>query len=227
MANKITAVVTVTTEYEYEDYSFSYYGTTKRIYTMTDAEGTVYVWKTTGFLQYKTGEKNQYGDDVEIVAHKNDRVEITGTVKGQTEYKGQPQTELTRVKVTKIIEQADAEPEETLEDKKRRQLDALGANDLIWESMPYRQYKMHYSDCETVAGSFIKDNHGVSTVDVIIKEGRLKNSGTRGRRFATYIFESEDGEHQASYYAVDSEHAYERCIKENPGIEWEMKMIIR
>lgn len=43
MANKITAVVTVTTEYEYEDYSFSYYGTTKRIYTMTDAEGTVYV----------------------------------------------------------------------------------------------------------------------------------------------------------------------------------------
>ena len=126
MANKITAVVTVTTEYEYEDYSFSYYGTTKRIYTMTDAEGTVYVWKTTGFLQYKTGEKNQYGDDVEIVAHKNDRVEITGTVKGQTEYKGQPQTELTRVKVTKIIEQADAEPEETLEDNLDSIANALG-----------------------------------------------------------------------------------------------------
>ena len=48
------------------------------------------------------------------------------------------------------------------------------------ETMLYRRYKQHFSDCETVAGSYDKNN---KTIEVMLPEGRLKPSGVRGKSF--------------------------------------------
>jgi hypothetical protein len=57
--------------------------------------------------------------------------------------------------------------------------------------MPYRQYKEHYSDCETVIDSY-EDRNGNKVIKVIIREGRLKNSGVRGKHFSGYEVEFKD-----------------------------------
>lgn len=48
------------------------------------------------------------------------------------------------------------------------------------ETMLYRRYKQHFSDCEIIAGSYDKE---LKTIDVIIPEGRMKKSGVRGKTF--------------------------------------------
>lgn len=48
------------------------------------------------------------------------------------------------------------------------------------ERMHYGKYKQHYADCETVTGSYDKET---KTIDVIIPNGRMKPSGTRGQSF--------------------------------------------
>lgn len=52
--------------------------------------------------------------------------------------------------------------------------------------MKYKAYKEHYSDCETVYDSYDKGN---KSIEVIIPEGRMKNSGVRGKKFYYYTFE--------------------------------------
>ena len=49
--------------------------------------------------------------------------------------------------------------------------------------MAYRNYKKHYSDCETVPGTYDK---GTKTIEVIVPDGRMKPSGVRGECFSTY-----------------------------------------
>ena len=49
--------------------------------------------------------------------------------------------------------------------------------------MHYSQYKNHYSDCQTVPGSYDKVT---KSVEVILPEGRVKPSGVRGKRFHGY-----------------------------------------
>lgn len=48
------------------------------------------------------------------------------------------------------------------------------------ETMLYGRYKQHFSDCETVAGSYDKNR---KTIEVMIPEGRMKPSGVRGQSF--------------------------------------------
>ena len=48
------------------------------------------------------------------------------------------------------------------------------------ETMLYRRYKQHYADCETVAGSYDKEH---KTIKVLIPDGRMKPSGTRGHSY--------------------------------------------
>lgn len=48
------------------------------------------------------------------------------------------------------------------------------------ETMLYRRYKQHFSDCETVAGSYDKKR---KTIEVLLPEGRLKPSGVRGQSY--------------------------------------------
>jgi len=46
--------------------------------------------------------------------------------------------------------------------------------------MLYRRYKQHFADCETVVGSYDKNN---KTIEVMLPDGRLKPSGVRGQTF--------------------------------------------
>ena len=84
--------------------------------------------------------------------------------------------------------------------------------------MPYKQYKEHYSDCETVIDSFETHRDRPATIKVIIREGRLKASGVRGQHFYWFVFEITEGDEkfESSYYAVSEKNAEKRCIKEFP-----------
>lgn len=46
------------------------------------------------------------------------------------------------------------------------------------ERMLYRRYKSHYSDCETVPGTYDKNT---KSIEVVIPEGRMKKSGVRNQ----------------------------------------------
>lgn len=191
--------------------TYTGYGTeTRYIYNMIAADGTVYVWKTTAVMQVEEEPVNT-GDKLVIIA----------TVKGTSEYKGQPQTELSRVKVKersfrgKTWEEIQREKEMARDRRAQEQRDSLTGKDFIWR-MPYKQYKEHYSDCETVVGSYTRDGY-VPSIEVIIREGRLKASGVRGEHFSGYILENEEGKH-VGYRAVCEENAIRRAEKEFGGV---------
>ena len=111
MAQRIEAVVTMKNIYRYTVPAYGY-GTEERfIYTMEGEDGTVYVWKTGVFwveyvpaderTAYLIDEKGRAWDTSRI--NKDDVLKIKASVKGQSEYKGQPQTELQRVKLVERI----------------------------------------------------------------------------------------------------------------------------
>lgn len=205
---RIEKEVTLRKESAYERRSFSGYGyETVHIYKMTDADGTVYVWKTTAHLVHETIAD----DSVDMYFPQiGDVIKIRATVKGETEYNGEPQTEINRVKVTAVLYKYK-------EVKYAEQMASIKENDFIWYAMPYKQYKTSYSDCEVIIDSF-NDYEGrkPSTVDVIIREGRIKASGTRRQKFAYYLLENENGK-KHTYKAIDESHAIERAERELGG----------
>ena len=224
IGDKITAEVTLVGIYKYTDYAFSFYGTDHYIYTMKDAESNVYVWKTTSFMSVETDEDCWYP------IKKNDKIQITGTIKDHSEYKDEPQTVLQRVKV-KLIERA-LTYEEIKAMKQQEQLATLQEGDFVW-TMPYKQYKEHYADCETIYGSFNdheeensrrRRNFIPKTIDVIIRSGRLKNSGTRGEHYSGYEMTNELGQ-KITYRAVKEENALQRVKKDFPEHTWECTKI--
>jgi len=233
MADRIEAVVTMTNIYSYTRPAYGYGYEDAYIYTMTGQDGKTYVWKTTsymgvevpsetGSIYYSTGKKKGTYTFVEI--RKGDVIKITAAVKGEGEYKGQPQTELARVKVVEVIsggktpEQIEAERLAKIEAKKQEQMASLAGDDFIWKRMPYKQYKEHYSDCETVCDSFEKTRFG-SYIDVIIREGRLKESGVRGQHYSGYECTNSDGM-KVTYKAVCEDNAIRRAEKEFGGEGW-------
>lgn len=204
------------------------------IYTFTTEDGTVYVWKTTTFAGLEVEDpkegwiiKNDKRYRFDAIG-KGDIITIRATVKGQSEYKGQPQTEVSRVKILsrslrgKTWEELQTEREEERKRQKQEQLDSVNwdAGDFIWKSMPYKQYKEHYSDCETIIDSF-DVTQGRSYVDIIVRANRLKPSGTRGRHYSGYQYMwTEDGEkYSQTYYAISEETALRRLRKEHPDAE--------
>lgn len=86
--------------------------------------------------------------------------------------------------------------------------------------MPYRQYKQHYADCETVPGTY---DAGSKSIVVIVPAGRMKASGVRGRHFSTYElwWQDERGEkHYTPYRAISRENAMKQLcqdLKQHPG----------
>lgn len=216
--NRIEITVTMKNVYEYKRPAYVYGTEWAYIYSMEDEAGTAYVWKTTVFLYEEDEEGNPKGR-----INKGDVIRIKATVKGQSEYNGQPQTELTRVKLVERIfkaktwEEIQEERKAAREAKVQEQRDSLSGEDFIWR-MPYRQYKEHYSDCETIIGSFDR-NRGVATIQVIVREGRLKASGVRGEHYRGYRLQNEEGE-QVVYRAVKEENAIRRAEKEFGGT-WE------
>ena len=80
----------------------SQFGTVK-IYSFKDADGNTLVWKTTSGYLWADGEKENGGN---VIAQKGDKIKIKATVKEHSEYKGEKQTILNRVKLLEIIEKA-------------------------------------------------------------------------------------------------------------------------
>lgn len=215
---KISAEVTFINEYQYKDYNFNFYGTTHYIYTMKDENENIIVWKTTSYMNIQEGEESWY------LPKKGDKLIIKGTIKEHSKYNDVKQTVLTRCKYT-LVEKAPVPPtKEELEAKKREeQLQSIQEGDFIWK-MPYRQYKEHYSDCETIAGSYECDRHGNKTIKVIIRKGRLKNSGVRGEHFTSFTFRLEDNT-VVCYKAICYENAEKRIKKEYPNMKFELDKI--
>lgn len=196
--------VKLTGTYQYDRQKYAGYGTeTVSIYKMADEANNIYVWKTTSWLSYNDEGINQ-----------NAVIVITASVKGESEYKGEKQTELTRVKVKDVIEvgktweQIQAEKEKEKGAKRAEQLASLKGEDFIWR-MPYKQYKERYADCETIIDSFNRPRFGIASIEVIIREGRLKASGVRGKHFHSYALEWFDGDKKVkgAFVAVDLDHA--------------------
>lgn len=197
-------------DYQYDRHKYAGYGyETVNIYKMTDDNGTIYVWKTTSWLAYNDETINR-GSVIVIAA----------SVKGKSEYNGEMQTELSRVKVKEVlemgksIEQIQAEREQAREAKKAEQMASLKGEDFVWR-MPYKQYKERYADCETVIDSFNRPRFGTASIEVIIREGRLKASGVRGKHFHSFklSWEEEDGKHTSPFVAVDLDHAIAQAQK--------------
>jgi len=214
---RITITVDMKNIYEYRRPAFGYGTETAYIYTMTGEDGTEYVWKTTKGMAYEYSKIN-----------KGDKVQIKATIKGQSEYKGTPQTELTRVNVVKRLfkaetwEERQARIKAEKEAKAKEQEASLLGEDFICR-MPYKQYKEHYSDCETVAGSYwgrdITIGRYTPSIEVIIREGRLKKSGVRGKHYSGYELTNEEGV-KSTYYAISEETAIRRAVKEHKGGNW-------
>lgn len=82
-------------------------------------------------------------------------------------------------------------------------------------TMPYARYKQRYADCKTVPGSYDKDYR---TITVIMPEGRLKPSGTRGQHYHGYELWCEDSktgeQHFMVYRAISEENAIKQHAKE-------------
>lgn len=229
VGKRLTVKAIYKNSFEYTDYKFSYYGTTHFTHIFEDTEGNTIVWKSTNSVFYLNDGKenpNRKGD-CEYIS-KGSTVELAGTVKEHSVYKETEQTVVTRCKF-KLIERAKTEWE-IQQEKVEAQNASIGENDLVWE-MPYRQYKEHYADCETVIGSFDRHEdsrgnpHGDPTIKVIIREGRLKKSGVRGEHYKGFEFTADDGK-TVCYRAISEETARKRMKKEYPDSEsWECTKI--
>ena len=208
VGDKITVEVTFSREVSFD----TQFGT-QYIYFFKDEAGNTLVWKTSAMLWINDLDEN--GNNIFI--RKGDKIRFTATIKEHSEYKGEKQTMLQRVRKIELIAKKE---EETDEQKAEKQMASLEEGDQTW-TMPYRQYKDHYRDCETVAGSYDEDNR---TIKVIIRAGRMKASGTRDQHYAGYEFKNQKGE-LATYRAVSFENALKRAEKEFPEDTWEINHI--
>ena len=230
MADRINKQVTITGVYSYERPAYGYGTETVHIYKMADENEVIYVWKTTSYMTVEL-ETPKDGWQLGECVEKGDVVTIKATVKEQSEYNGESQTIIQRVKVlsreyrAERWEEKQARLEAEKEAKKQDQLDGIGENDIVWK-MPYKQYKEHYADCETIIDSYECDRRGNKTIKVIIREGRLKASGVRGEHFSGYVLENELGE-RTVYRAVNEVNAIKRATKEYPDHTWDCVRIYR
>lgn len=185
-------------------YEFSnYYGVTY-LYKFEDEDGNILTWKTATILSLH-GEKNDY-------PRKGDTVTFNATVKEHGAYKGEDQTVLSRVKALEIHH--GPTKDELDEAKKQEQVASLREGDQI-VSMSYANYKEHYSDCETVAGSYDdKNGHARPWIDVIVRSGRMVPSGVRGKSFYGWQLRNTETNKYMTFRAVSLENAYKQLAKE-------------
>lgn len=93
VGERITAKVTLDKKVTYEVPSFVGFGKdTKWIYIFVDESGNKFVWKTSRPMWFE--DENGYEKPI----FEGDSLTIKGTVKDHTEYKGEKQTEIQRVK---------------------------------------------------------------------------------------------------------------------------------
>lgn len=204
--SRMEMVVTYKNTYSFMGYMYNAYNTTNNyLHKFEDAEGQVLVWKTQKPMQIEKADGKMN------VINRGEVIRIKATIKGESEYKGQNQINLTRCSVLDILIKAPTK-EEWEAQKAKELLEGLGEGDKVIR-MPYRQYKQHYADCKTVPGSF--DERGY--IEVVILAGRMVNSGVRGRHFYDFVVEFTDGS-DVTYKAVCEENAIRRAEKEFPGL---------
>lgn len=92
---RLTATVTLTKSVSFEVPAFRGWGTDlKHIYILTDANGNKLVWKSTAALgKWDDEDQNKW-----ISVNDGDTITIKATIKGHSEYEGEKQTEIQRVK---------------------------------------------------------------------------------------------------------------------------------
>ena len=225
VGKRITVTLKLVNEFEFSKW-FGWQEQITTIFKMEDEAGNLLVWKTTG-LGLGIDRENERGDWFFESVRKGDLFTCKATVKEHSEYKGEKQTVLTRVKVVSIDKRMPTK-EELEAAKAEEQRASLKGNDFLW-TMPYRQYKEHYADCETLAGSFRQEKHDNAEITVIIREGRLVPSGVRGKHFSGYRFKCNDGRYGfATYRAVSEENARKQLLKDFPqGADWPCVEIYR
>lgn len=222
VGSKISLEVTYKKSFDYQTH-YTYYGETHYIRIFEDSEGNCIVWNTTSGIveDKKVLDKN----GIPVFIPLNSKIIITATIKEHSEYKGTKQTVVSRprfklIQLAKSPWEIQKEKEAEQERKRQEQYDSIKGNDEIWE-MPYKQFKEHYSDCETIIDSY--DAHldsrgnptGHPTIKVIIREGRLKNSGVRGQHYKGFEFTTDTGS-KVCYRAISEETARKRMKKEFP-----------
>lgn len=193
------------------------YGTSK-VFIFEAEDNTVYSWITSVYPTYE-------GEDYYAYIQEGDICSFTATIKGVKTYKGQEQTVLSRcsnfVKVghTESVAEAKAraqrEREEKKAQKKAEQLASIKEGDFVW-TMPYRQYKTYYADCETVIDSFAVWGNDTE-IDVIIRKGRLVPSGVRGKHYDYFTFQNKITGQRVNIKAISEETAQKRM-----GNDWEL-----
>lgn len=232
IGERITLAVTYKKRFEYKTH-FTYYGETHSVFKLEDENENCIVWDTTsGWLEdKKLVDENGMCKPI----WEGSKLLLTATIKDHKEYKGTKQTTISRprfqlVELAKSPEEIQKEKEAEDNRKKEAQMATITDEDYIWE-MPYKQYKEHYADCETIIGSY--NSHEDSrvripaTIKVIIRAGRLKNSGVRGEHFSGYEFTSPEGKYTC-YRAVSEENARKQLLKDFPeATDWECTRVYR
>ena len=101
---RIDVELTLVRDYCYERPAYSYGWETAHIYTLADAEGNCFVWKTANPMKVERWD----GDDLveETYAEPGDKVTMRATVKEHGEYRGVKQTVITRPKVKGVEKRA-------------------------------------------------------------------------------------------------------------------------
>lgn len=160
------------------------------IHKFEDNNKNIYIWKTS------KRDMPYYGTILKLY----------GIIKEHNQYKDEEQTALTRCKIEVIKTKAEIDKELA-----NKQMESLNKGDKILY-MTYRNYKEHYSDCEAVKGSFRSRD---CTIGVIVREGRLKNSGVRGKHFYGFEFRTFDNK-RVCYRAVSEENARKTMLKDFP-----------
>lgn len=199
------------------------------IFVFTE-ENKTYVWKTSSVPLYEISKTHRYAEEGDYLKE-GDICKFSATIGDTVDYNGEQQTKLSRCSTFIKIDHTPTVEEKSLAEQKRReaekenrkkeQLDSIGKGDLVW-TMPYRQYKMHYSDCETVIDSYrtFGWNNQNSEIDVIIRKGRLVNSGVRGKHYDYFYFKNTKDINAVGGVVVKA--ITEENARKRMGTDWEL-----
>ena len=91
---------------------------------------------------------------------------LKGSIKGEKEYNGNPQIQLTRCEVLSVLDEGPT-PEELHERKKIEQKNSITVQDSVIR-VSYKEYKEKYNNCETIIDSFERTPNGCF-IEVIVR----------------------------------------------------------
>ena len=147
-----------------------YYGDSgiRHIYKFLDHEDNIFTWFTSkvigiDFIDDKGNEGWKFINEGDIIS-------ISAVIKEIGTYKGEDQVILTRCKILAIVKEAMFTEEKITLLKRTIQLAKYDKNSIYYEikTVPYKEYKNNYSNCETVIDSFVRTDHGCF-IDIIVQ----------------------------------------------------------